>query len=127
MSYVDGYVLVVSKKNRAAYKKMANEGKDMWMKLGALDYKECRMDDAKPPHAKLTFPKMAKARKGEEVWFSFVVYKNKEHRNKVNKGIEKQMSEWAKKSGKSQKQMMALMPFDMKRMAVGGFTVEVEG
>ncbi len=127
MSYVDGFVLVVPKAKRAAYKKMANDSKGMWMKRGALDYKECRLDDAKPKMVKLTFPKLAKAKKGEEVWFSFVVYKNKQHRDKVNKEVYKEMQEWGKKGGKSKKEMMALMPFDMKRMACGGFTAEVEG
>lgn len=125
MAYVDGYVLVVPKARRAAYKKMAREGKDMWMKRGALDYKECRIDDAKPVHATLTFPKLTKMKKGEEVWFSYIVYNNKKHRDEVNKAVEKQMNEWGKKSGKSKKEMMAMMPFDMKRMAVGGFVVEV--
>lgn len=104
---------------------MAQEGKSMWMKRGALDYKECLIDDAKPKQALLTFPKMTKAKKGDDVWFSYIVYKNKKHRDEANKAIEKEMSEWAKKTGKSKKEMMAQMPFDMKRMAVGGFSVEV--
>lgn len=126
MSYVDGYVLVVPKAKRAAYKKMAQEGRDMWMKRGALDYKECRLDDAKPKMVKLTFPQLAKARGGEEVWFSFVTYKNKAHRNQVNKAIHKDMEEWGKKMKKSKKEMEAMMPFDMRRMAYGGFVAEVD-
>lgn len=126
MSYVDGYVIVIPKKNRAAYKKMAKEGKQMWMKRGALDYKECRIDDAKPKEAHLTFNKLTKVKPTEEVWFSYIVYKNKKHRDEVNKAVQGQMIEWAKKSGKSKKEMMAMMPFDMKKMAYAGFTVEVE-
>ena len=127
MAYVDGFVLVVPKAKRAAYKKMANEGKHMWMKRGALEYMECRLDQAKPKWTKLTFPTLAKAKKNEDVWFSYIVYKDKKHRDAVNKFIEKDMDEFQKKSSKSKKEMMAEMPFDMKRMAVGGFAVEVEG
>ncbi len=121
MTYVDGFVLVVPKKNRVAYKRMAQDGKRMWMKFGALDYKECRIDDAKPRWVKLTFPKMIKAKPTEEVWFSYIVYKNKKHRDAVNKKVMALMDKDAKKY-KDKK-----MPFDMKRMAYGGFVVEVEG
>jgi uncharacterized protein YbaA (DUF1428 family) len=125
--YVDGFVLVVPKKKRAAYKKMAEEGKQMWLSLGALDYKECRMNDARPKWVTFTFPRMAKAKPSEEVWFSYVVYRDKKHRDAVNKKVHAQMTEWNKKEGKSKKEAMAGMPFDMKRMAYGGFTVEVSG
>jgi alkaline phosphatase len=127
MAYVDGFVLVVPKAKRAAYKKMANEGKDMWMKRGALQYVEAKLDDAKPKWVTFTFPQMTKAKKNEDVWFSYIVYKDKKKRDAVNKLIQKDMEEYQKKSGKSKKQAMAEMPFDMKRMAYGGFTVEVEG
>src|SRR3990167_4348351 len=118
MAYVDGFVLVVPKKNRTKYKKMANDYKSFWMKRGALDYKECLLSDAKALGA-LSFPKMAKARKGEDVWFSYVVYKNKQHSDKVNREMMATMKAEAKKGKKME------MPFDMKRMAYGGFTVEV--
>ena len=126
MSYVDGFVLVVPKKKRAAYKKMANEGKALWLKRGAIDYKECRLDHAKPQWVTFTFPKMAKAKKSDDVWFSYVVYKNKKQRDQINKAVQKDMTEYNKKSGKSKKEALAEMPFDMKRMAYGGFAVEVE-
>lgn len=117
--YVDGYVLAIHKDKRDAYKKMAKEGKATWMKFGALDYKECRADDVTPSHVVFTFPKMVKVKEGEEVWFSFVTFKSKKHRNEVNKKV---MEYFEKKySGKNQD-----MPFDMKRFAYGGFTVEVE-
>jgi uncharacterized protein YbaA (DUF1428 family) len=85
--YVDGFVLPISKKKRDAYKKMAKEGRTVWMKFGALDYKECRADDVTPSHVAFTFPKMAKAKKGEEIWFSFITFKSKKHRNEVNKKV----------------------------------------
>lgn len=117
--YVDGFVLMVPKKNRAKYKKMAKEGSAVWKKFGALDYKECRADDMTPNNVVFTFPKMTKAKKNEDIWFSFVTYKSKKHREEVNKKV---MAFFDKKyANKSMKDM----PFDMKRFAYGGFTVEV--
>ena len=118
MSYVDGFVLVVPKKKIEAYKKMAKEGAKVWMKHGALDYKECIGDDLNPKWAKLTFPSMTKLKKDERVWFSFIVFKSKAHRNKVNAAV---MKEFEK-----DKNTKMIMPFDMKRMAYGGFKAIVE-
>jgi uncharacterized protein YbaA (DUF1428 family) len=119
--YVDGFVLVISKKNVAAYRKMAREGNNIWKKYGALDYKECMGDDLSPDptNQTLTFPKLVKLKKGETVWFSYIVYKSRAHRDAVNKKV---MAEMNKKYA-NQKDMS--MPFDMKRMAYGGFKVEV--
>jgi alkaline phosphatase len=121
--YVDGFVLVVPKNRVAEYKKMARDGAKTWMKHGALDYKECMLDDAKPTWVTFTFPMMAKAKPNETVWFSYIVYKSKAHRNAVNKKV---MQEMEKKHDVDPKDMQK-MPFDMKRMAYGGFTVEVSG
>ena len=118
--YVDGFVLTIKKDKRAAYKKMATEGKAAWMKFGALSYMECRADDVTPPHVVFTFPKMAKTKEDEEVWFSFITFKSKADRNKINKQV---MAYFEKKY--ADKDMN--MPFDMKRFAYGGFTVEVAG
>lgn len=118
-NYVDGFVLVVPKNKVAAYRKMATEGRDVWMKFGALDYKECMLDDAKPTHVTLTFPKMAKAKNNETVWFSFITFKSRAHRDQVNKKVMAEMD----KIYKDQKNFS--MPFDMKRMAYGGFKVIV--
>jgi len=117
--YVDGFVLVVPQKNVEAYKKMAKEGAKAWMKNGALDYKECMMDDATPPNVTFTFPKMAKAKEDEKVFFSYIVFNSRKHRDQVNAKVMKEMDE----KYKDAKDMT--MPFDMKRMAYGGFTVEV--
>lgn len=115
--YVDGFVLTVPKSKLQAYKKMAEEGKKMWLKNGALDYKECMGSDMKPKWVTLTFPKMAKAKPNEVVFFSFITYKSRAHRDQVNAKVMKGIDEKAKKD-------MA-MPFDMKRMAYGGFEVVV--
>ena len=119
-NYVDGFVLVVPKKKVAAYRKMARGASKVWKRFGALDYKECRMDDPKPQFITFTFPKMAKARREETVWFSFITYKNKKHRDAVNKKV---MAYFNKKYSK--KKQMSDMPFDMKRVAYAGFRVEV--
>lgn len=119
--YVDGFVLVVPKKRVAEYRKMATEGSKIWLKYGALSYRECMLDDAKPPLVTLFFPKMVKAKPSETVWFSYVEYKSKAHRDQVNKKVMKAMDEKYKDSSKN----MDAMPFDMKRMAYGGFKVVV--
>lgn len=116
--YVDGFVIPVPKKNRAKYKKMAREACTVWQRFGALDYKECMIDDVKPKFVTYTFPKMARVKKGETVWFSFITYKSKRHRDSVNTRV---MAHFEKKYGKN----MMEMPFDMKRFAYAGFKVEV--
>lgn len=114
-NYVDGFVLLVPKKNREAYKKMATAGKKLWMKHGALDYKECVIDDAKPKMIKLTFAKLTGAKANEEVWFSFVTYKSKAHRDAVSKKAIAEMQA-SKDKWKDMK-----MPFEMDKMAFAGF------
>lgn len=118
-TYVDGFVFSVPKAKKEKYKKIAKEAAVVWKKFGALAYKECRADDMKPKFVTFTFPKMAKVKANEEVWFSFIVFKSKADRVKVNKKV---MDYFDKKyEGKPMD-----MPFDMKRFAYGGFTTEVE-
>ncbi len=121
-AYVDGFVLVVPKKKVAEYRSMAQEGGKIWIKYGALDYKECMGDDMSPNMGGmpgLTFPKMAKVKKGETVWFSYITYKSRAHRDQVNKKVMAEMDKQAEKYKDKP------MPFDMKRMAYGGFKVVV--
>jgi uncharacterized protein YbaA (DUF1428 family) len=122
--YVDGFVIVAPKNKIAAYKKMAQLGAKIWKKYGALDYKECVGDDMTPNMGgmpALTFPKMGKAKRNEVVWFSFIVYKNKKHRDQVNAKVMKDPvmndPQWQEKN---------TMPFDMKKFAYGGFKVIVD-
>lgn len=116
-SYVDGYVLVVPKAKLAAYKKMAKVAEEVWMKHGALDYKECVGDDMNVKWG-LPFPKLAGAKNDDLVIFAFVTYKNKSERNKINKKV---MSDPKLNECGDEKDM----PFDMKKMAYGGFKVLV--
>lgn len=123
--YVDGFVLVVPNSKTEEYKQMAQDGKSAWMKHGALGYYECRGDDLIPQEMggekARAFPEMAGAEEGDTVWFSFIIFKSKAHRDEVNEKVMGEMGEQAK----DKKDMR--MPFDMKRMAYGGFQVEVEG
>lgn len=123
--YVDGFVLVVPKDKVAEYKKMAEDGRDTWLKHGALEYYECRGDDLGQQEMggekARAFPEMAGATTEDTVWFSFIVFKSKEHRDEVNAKVMEEMSK--KMVGNNDMSM----PFDMKRMAYGGFQVEVEG
>src|SRR5262245_21728840 len=119
MSYVDGFVIPVAKNRIAAYKKLAAWGKKVWMKHGALHYFECAGDDLiAPPDCGKDFKTLVRLKPGETVFFSFIVYKNKAHRNAVNKKV---MAEMAK-----QPEPM-VMPFDINRMTHGGFKTLVQG
>ncbi len=111
-------MLSIPKKSTAKYKKIAGEAREVWMKFGALDYKECKIEDESPKSVTFTFLKMAKTKPDEAVWFSFIVFKDKKHRNEVNKKV---MAYFKEKYGEN----MMEMPFDMKRFSYGGFTVEV--
>lgn len=122
MTYVDGFVLPVPKKNIKAYTKMAQGGAKAWKKHGALQYFECVGDDLSPDMEGdmkgmvfTKFPAIAKAKPSETVVFAFIVYKSRAHRDAVNKAV---MQEFKKEKGKHKD---APMPFDMKRMAYGGF------
>ena len=117
MTYVDGFLLSVPKKKLPAYRKMAQLGAKVWMKHGALEYRECIGDDMKAKGMR-TFPSVVKPKSGETVVFSWIVYKSKAHRDAVNKKVMKDPA-LAGMMGQD-------MPFDCKRMSYGGFKVLVE-
>jgi len=116
MRYVDGYVLPVPKKNLEVYARMAKTGAKMWMKHGALDYKECVGEDLKTRWG-TPFSRMMKLKPGETVVFSYIVFKSRAHRDRVNAKVMKEMEKMGD---------MGEMPFDMRRMVYGGFSVLVE-
>ncbi|MFH0891827.1 MAG: DUF1428 domain-containing protein [Candidatus Falkowbacteria bacterium] len=119
-AYVDGFVLVVPKKNLPAYKKMAQKAGKIWRKYGALDYKECVGDDLKTEWG-VPFPKLVRLKNNELVVFSYVTYRSRAHRDRVNALVMKDPfmndAEYKDKP----------MPFDVKRMVYGGFKVLVDG
>ena len=118
MPYVDGYVLPVPIKNLAAYRRMAARAGKVWRDHGALDYKECVGDDVKP--GKLTsFPQSVKLKPGETVFFSWIVFKSRAHRDRVNAKVMKDPRLARMMDPKA-------MPFDARRMIYGGFEVLVD-
>ena len=120
--YVDGYVLPVPKKKLATYKRMAAQAGKIWMKHGALRYVECTSDDLKSAEkwGGVSFSKMARASRNDKVIFAFVIYKSKAHRDKVNANV---MKDPGMNDPKNKDKPM---PFDMKRMAYGGFVTIVD-
>jgi uncharacterized protein YbaA (DUF1428 family) len=113
MAYVDGFVVPVPKKNKQAYLRVARKAEKVWREHGALDYVECIADDVKP--GKYTsFPQSVKLKVDEVVWFSWIVYKNRKHRDSVNAKAMKDPRLASMMDPKS-------MPFDGKRMFFGGF------
>lgn len=118
MKYVDGFVVPVPKKKIAAYRRMAQKSGRIWREYGALDFKECVADDTQVPIG-LPFPRLAKLKPNETVFFSFIVYTSRAHRDSVNKKV--------MNDPRMAKMMdMKSMPFDVKRMAYGGFKVLVD-
>lgn len=116
--YVDGFVLAVPRKNIEAYRRMARKAGKVWREYGALQYVESVADDVKP--GKFTsFPQAVKLRANEVVWFSWIVYESRRHRDQV---LKKVLADPRLKSMMDPKQM----PFDGKRMIYGGFKVAIE-
>jgi uncharacterized protein YbaA (DUF1428 family) len=120
MPYVDGFVIPIKKRNIAKYRRIARTAGRIWRRYGALEYRECVGDDLNVKDMGLTFPKLAKLKSGETVLFSWILYKSKAHRNRVNAKV--------MKDPRIAKMMTdpKLMPFDTKRMSYGGFKVIVD-
>lgn len=118
MPYVDGFVLPVPKKNLAVYRRMAKLASKVWRAHGALEYREAVGDDLNIKMG-LPFPKMAKCKRGETVVFAWIVYKSRAHRDRVVAKVMKdaRLADMMKKEN---------TPFDVKRMAYGGFKVFVQ-
>ena len=118
MSYVDGFVLPVPEKNLADYKRIARKAGKIWREHGALEYIECVADDVQP--GKVTsFPQAVKLKPGEVVVFSWIVYKSRRDRDRINKLV---MSDPRLADMMDPKSL----PFDGKRMFFGGFKKIVE-
>ena len=118
MSYVDGFLIPVPKKNVAAYRRMSAKAGKIWRELGALEYRECVGDDLAVKMG-VPFTKSSRAKTGETVVFSWIVYRSKAHRDRVNAKVMKDPRIARMMEGEP-------MPFDMKRMAYGGFKVIVD-
>ena len=117
MVYVDGFVVPVPKKKVQAYRRLAQKAGKVWREHGALEFRECIADDVKV--GKLTsFPRSVELKPSETVMFSWITYKSRAHRDRVNAKVMKDK----RIAGMDLK----LMPFDAKRMIYGGFKVIVE-
>ena len=114
MAYVDGFVLAVPKQQIEAYMEFARKAGEVWKEYGALEYKEWVSDDVKV--GKLTsFPRSVKLKPGETVVFSWIVYKSRAHRDRINAKVMKDPRLADMMDPKS-------TPFDGKRLIYGGFT-----
>lgn len=115
--YVDGYVLPVAKKNLEAYRRLAQKAGKIWREHGALEFRECAGDDLDVKMG-VPFPRMTKLKPKETVVFSWITFKSRAHRDRVNAKVMKD----PRITGMDP----TSMPFDAKRMVYGGFKVLVE-
>ena len=118
MPYVDGFVLAVPKKNLKAYARMAEKAGRIWKEHGALEFRECAGEDLSAKFG-IPFTKIIKAKPGETVMFSWIVFKSRAHRDRVNAKV---MNDPRLAGMMDTKEM----PFDVKRMAYGGFKTLVD-
>jgi uncharacterized protein YbaA (DUF1428 family) len=118
MRYVDGFVLPVPTKKLKEYRRISQKAGKVWREHGAIEYLECVGDDLKIKMG-VPFPRLAKVKPGETVVFSWILYKSRGHRNRVNAKVMKDPRMAKMMDPKA-------MPFDVKRMAYGGFKTLVE-
>ena len=118
MSYVDGFVVPVPKNKLQDYRRMSQKAGKVWREHGALQYVEAAGDDLEVKFG-TSFKKMMKPKAGETVVFSWIVYKSRAHRDKVNAKVMKDPRLASMMDDKK-------MPFDVKRMVYGGFKFIVD-
>ncbi len=119
MAYVDGFVLPLPKKNLQAYRRMAQTAGKVWRDHGAVEFREWIAEDVKVGK-RTSFPRSVKLKPGETVVFSWIVYKSRAHRDRVNAKVMKDPRLAKMMNPKA-------MPFDGKRMIYGGFKALVDG
>jgi uncharacterized protein YbaA (DUF1428 family) len=118
MTYVDGFLLPVPKRKLQAYRRMSQKAGRIWREHGALEYRECVGDDLDQKMA-MTFPRRVQLKRGETVVFSWILYKSRAHRDRVVAKVMKDPRILKMGDPKD-------MPFEVKRMAYGGFRTLVE-
>ena len=116
--YVDGFVLPVPKKKVEVYRQLSRKAGKVWRDHGALEYRECVGDDLNVKFG-VPFTRVARPRAGETVFFSWIVYKSRAHRDRVNAKVMKDPRLAKMMNPKT-------TPFDVKRMVYGGFKVVVD-
>jgi uncharacterized protein YbaA (DUF1428 family) len=117
MPYVDGSVLPVPIKSIPAYRRLAKKAGEIWREHGALEYKEWVADDLNA-HELVPFTLCAQAKPDETVIFAYIVFKSRAHRDRVNAKVMKD----PRLEGMGPENA----PFDVKRMAYGGFKLLVD-
>ena len=113
-NYIDAFILVVPKDKVEKYKKMAQEGCNIWMKYGAISYRECMWQDLSPNMEWmefLPFAQLVDLKEDETVWFSYIEYTSKEHRDEVNKKVMEEFSQKAKEDPSSMDDCMNVWCF----------------
>lgn len=120
MRYVDGFLIPVPKRQLNNYRSIARKAGKVWREHGALEYRECVGEDLKIKFG-LPFPRLTKLKPGETVVFSWITYKSRAHRDRVNAKVMKDP-----RMVRMMQQMEQAMPFDGKRMSYGGFEVIVD-
>ena len=118
MAYVDGFVTPVPKKKLAAYRRMSQHAAKVWRDHGALEFRECVADDVSWGK-RTSFLRAVKQKSGETVFFSYIVYKSRADRDRVNAKAMKDKRLAGMMNPKT-------LPFDAKRMIWGGFKVVVD-
>ena len=116
--YVDGFVLPVPPKNLDAYRRMARKAGKIWREHGALEYRECVAEDVSLGEL-TSFPRSVQLKRGETVVFSWIVFKSRAHRDRVNAKVMRDPRILESMQGQK-------MPFDVKRMGYGGFVTLVK-
>ena len=118
MAYVDGFVTPVPKRKLAAYRRISQKMAKVWRDHGALEFRECVADDVSWGK-RTSFLRAVKQKSGETVFFSYIVYKSRTDRDRVNRKAMKDKRVASMMNPKA-------LPFDAKRMIWGGFKVVVD-
>ena len=115
--YIDGYLLPIPKKNLQVYRRLALKAGKLWREHGALEFRECAGDDLKVELGR-SYSRTLRLKPRETVVFSWIMFKSRSHRDRVNARV--------MKDPRLEKMMVGPMPFDVKRMSYGGFKVLVD-
>ena len=116
MSYIEGFIVPVPEANKEAYRKSAADAAPIFKEFGVARHIEAWDSDV--PEGKVTdFRKAVDAKPDEKVVFSWFEYPDKATRDAANERM---------KTDERMKELGSNMPFDAKRMILGGFETIVE-
>lgn len=112
MGYVECFVAPVRQEDLPRYLEIARRQGELWMRCGALDYRECLAHDL-PWGIATSFPRSVRLEEGEVVALSWASYRSREHREEV--------AALARKDPWHAQFEQGEMPFDTRRIFFGGF------